>query len=72
MKNLTRAQIALIAAAASVLTTVLHGGVEAIFGQHLSSAGLVLFYIIGRVIGDVPLAVICFGLVYGLLKARGI
>ncbi len=70
-KNLTSAKIALIAAAASVLTTVIHGSVQAISTQHYNTLQ-VLFYVIARVIGDLPSAVICFVVVYALLKARGI
>lgn len=70
-KNLTRSKIALIAAAASVLTTAMHGSVQAIFTKHYNALD-VLFHIVGRVIGDLPSAVICFGLVYGLLKAMGV
>ena len=70
-KNLTRAKIALIAAAASVLTSAIHGTVQAITTQDYNTLQ-VLFYIMARVIGDLPSAVICFGLVYGILKAMGI
>jgi hypothetical protein len=69
MNNLTNAKIALIAAAASMLTSAMHGGIEAVFALHYDSVILVLGYILGRVIGDAILPVICFGIVYGLLAA---
>ncbi len=68
MKRLTRMQVALIAAAASVLTSTMHAGMQAIFGLKYSSVGHVLGYVFGRVLGDIPLAIICFGVVYGFLK----
>lgn len=72
MKRLTRMQVALIATAASVLTSAMHAGMQAIFALNYSSFGLVLGYVFGRVLGDVPLAIICFGVAYGLLKLSGI
>lgn len=70
-KNLTRAKIALIAAAASVLTTTIHGSIQAYYTQHCNILEGI-FYVMGRVIGDLPSAVICFVLVYALLKYSGI
>lgn len=69
MRRLTRTQVALIAAAASVLTSAMHAGLQAVFALNYSSLGLVLGYISGRVLGDVPLALICFVVVYGIMKA---
>jgi len=69
-KNLTTTKIALIAAAASVLTSAMHGTMQAINIQNVNTLH-VLFYVAGRVIGDLPAAVICFGLAYGLLKVIG-
>ena len=72
MKRLTRTKVALIAAAASVLTSAMHASIQAVFALHYSSLVLVLGYVFGRVLGDAPLAIICFGVVYGLLKVLGI
>lgn len=70
MNNLTNAKIALIAAAASVLTSAIHGGFQAVFEFHNSSVPNVIGFMFGRVIGDVPIAVLCFGMVYGWLYLR--
>lgn len=72
MTRLTRMQVALIAAAASVLTSAMHAGMQAIFALNYSSLGLVMGYVIGRVLGEVPLAIVCFGVVYGFLRLRGL
>lgn len=72
MTRLTRMQVALIAAAASVLTSAMHAGMQAIFTLNYSSLGLVMGYVIGRVMGDVPLAIVCFGVVYGFLRLCGL
>jgi hypothetical protein len=72
MTRITRMQVALIATAASVLTSAMHAGMQAIFAQNYSSFGLVMGYVIGRVLGDVPLALICLAVVYGLLRLSGI
>ncbi|MBV6506255.1 MAG: hypothetical protein ILNGONEN_01828 [Syntrophorhabdaceae bacterium] len=68
MELLTRKQVALIAAAASALTSTMHAGIQAIFGLKYSSDGLVVGYVFGRVLGDIPLVIICFGVAYGFLK----
>lgn len=70
-KNLTKTKIALIASAASVLTSAIHASLQAINIQNYNTLQ-VLFYVTARVIGDLPLAVICFGLAYGLLKVMDI
>ena len=72
MTRLTRMQVALIAAAASVLTSAMHAGMQAIFSPNYSSLGLMMGYVTGRVLGDIPLAIVCFGVVYGFLKLSGI
>jgi len=71
MTRLTRIQVALIAAAASVLTSAMHAGMQAIFAQNYSSLGLMMGYVIGRVLGDIPLAIVCFAVVYGFLRLSG-
>jgi len=71
MTRLTRVQVALIAAAASVLTSAMHAGMQAIFAQNYSSFGLSVGYVIGRVLGDIPLAIVCFAVVYGFLRLAG-
>jgi len=68
MTRLTRMQVALISAAASVLTSAMHAGMQAIFALNYSSLGPVRGYVIGRVLGDVPLAIVCFALVYAFLR----
>lgn len=70
MNALTNTQIALIAAAASVLTSAMHAGLQAVFANHYDSVILILAFVVGRVIGDVPISVICFGIVYGWLYLR--
>jgi hypothetical protein len=72
MTRLTRVQVALIAAAASVLTSAMHGGAQAFFAQNYSSFGLMMAYVLGRVLGDIPLAIVCFAVVYGFLRFSGI
>lgn len=72
MTHLTRMQVALIAAAASVLTSAMHAGTQAIFAQSYGSLGPVMGYVIGRVLGDLPLAIVCFGVVYGFLRLCGL
>lgn len=72
MTRITRMQVALIAAAASVLTSAMHAGVQAIVALNYSSLGQVMGYIIGRVLGDIPLAIVCLGVVYGFLRLRGL
>lgn len=71
MTRLTRVQVALIAAAASVLTSTMHAGMQAIFAQNYNSVGLAMGYVVGRVLGDVPLAMVCFAVVYGFLRLSG-
>lgn len=72
MTRLTRIQVALIAASASVLTSAMHASLQAIFAQNNSSSELVMGYVIGRVLGDMPLAIVCFAVVYGFLRLLGI
>ncbi len=72
MTRLTRIQVALIAAAASVLTSAMHSGMQAIFAQNYGSLMPVMSYVIGRVLGDVPLAIVCFGVAYGFLRLCGL
>ena len=72
-KNLTRTKVALIGAAASMLTSGIHGFFEAMNTPSLGGDILrELAYVVGRVIGDLPAALICFGLVYDILRAKGI
>lgn len=70
MKRLTKAKIAMVAAGASVLTSAIHGGIEAVFGY--DSATRVLAYTVGRVAGDIPVAIVCFGVAFGLLTLLGV
>lgn len=72
MTRLTRMQVALIAAAASSLTSAMHAGLQAIFASNYSSVGLAMGYVIGRVLGDIPLAIVCFVVVYGFIKFSGV
>jgi len=70
-KNLTRAKIALIAAGASMLTSAISGTIQA-FNIDRYGVLEVSVYVVARVIGDLPSATICFGLVYFWLKVKGI
>lgn len=65
----TNASIALVAATASILTSTVHGLIQAVFERNLAGINAVAF-VIGRLIGDVPVALLCFGLAYGLSKLR--
>ena len=67
MTKLTKLNVALIAGGASVLTSAMHGTMLAIFDKQYDHASHVLAYVVGRVVGDIPLALICFGLAYALL-----
>lgn len=62
--RLTRTRAAAVAAAASVLTSATHAAVLAIFGAHNTNFVQIAGYIIGRVLGDVPVAAVCFALAY--------
>ena len=70
-KKLTETKIALIAGAASVLTSAIHATVQVLTTQHYNALAI-LFYVIGFVVGELPSALICFGLVYGFLRVRHI
>lgn len=72
MIQLTRLHVALIATAASVLTSAMHATMQAIFALRYDSFGLVLGYVFGRVLGDVPIAILCFGTAYAVLKFSGV
>ena len=72
MIRLTRLHVALIATAASILTSAMHATMQAVFALNYDSFGLVLGYVVGRMLGDVPVAIICFGAAYGFLKLSGI
>lgn len=65
--NYYPAKVALIAAAASVLTSAIHAFAEGVFGHHYGG-GVIFGFIIGYVIGELPSALICFVLVYFILK----
>jgi hypothetical protein len=66
-KNLTRTKVALIAAAASMLTSAIYGFVRAIYTPGIRSA---VVYAVAFTVGNLPSALICFGLVYGILRAN--
>jgi len=69
MTTLTNFQIALIAGAASILTTGIHGFAQAVYLYNFSGVNI-LGSILGRIIGDFPTALLCAGIVYGLLRIR--
>jgi hypothetical protein len=72
-KNLTRIKVALIAGAASLLTSAIYGFVKAITTPGSDFDNLeVLVYVVAFTVGSLPTALICFGLVYGILRAKGI
>ena len=54
-----------------MLTSAIHATVHVITTQHYNALE-VLFYVMGGVTGELPSALICFGLVYGFLCVRGI
>ena len=72
-KNLTRIKVALIAAEASMLTSVIYGFFKAITTQGQGhDILLAIVYAVAFMVGSLPSALICFGLVYGILRAKGI
>lgn len=68
MIRLTYLHVALISTAASILTSALHATTQAVFALNYDAFGVIAGYIVGRVLGDAPIAIICFGATYGLLK----
>lgn len=66
MMRISKIQIALIATGASILTSAMHGSLQAIFSSNFDSIENILAFVFGRVIGDLPLAIICFGLSYAI------
>lgn len=72
MIRLTRLHVSLIATAASILTSAMHATMQAVFALNYDSTRLVLGYVVGRVLGDIPIAVVCFGAAYGFLRLSGI
>ena len=72
-KNLTRTKVALIAAAASVLTTAIDYFIRAVYNPSLGGDVLEeLVNTVAHVVLHLPIALICFGLVYGILRAKRI
>lgn len=72
-KNLTRTKVALIAAAASVLTTAIDYFIRAVYNPSLGGDILMeLVNVVAHLVIHLPIALICFGLVYGILRAKGI
>ncbi len=56
-----------------MLTTAIDGFFQAMNTPSIGGDILAeLAYVVGRVVGDLPAALICFGLVYGILRAKGI
>lgn len=70
MDKPTKAKIALVAAAASLFTTAFHGAAQAFFEFHYP-IGHIIGYILGRLIGDSPVALVCYGITFYWLKAGG-
>src|SRR5271157_5449634 len=71
-KNLTRTKVALIAAAASLLTSAIYGFVKAITTPGYGFNNLeVLVYVVAFTVGSNPSALVCFWLVYVILRAKG-
>ena len=64
MNTLSTAKIALIAAASSVFTSLIQGGAEALA---IGNGHRVVPFVLGYVLGNLPVAIVCFGIVYGLL-----
>ena len=62
--RLTRIRSSLVAAAASVLTSAVHAAALAIFGNHTTDRVLIAGYMGGRVLGDLPVAALCFARAY--------
>lgn len=69
MIPVTRLRLALIATAASMLTSAMHGSIQAIFSSNFDSILNVAAYVFGRVIGDIPLAIICFVITFAISMA---
>ncbi len=63
MITITKMQFALIAAVASIMTTAMYAFLQALYsmGYDLINS---CFFVIGRIIGDIPLMLICFVLAY--------
>lgn len=72
-KHLTRTKVALIAAEAYLLTTAIDVFIRAMYTPGVGGDILLeLVYVVAHLALRLPLALICFGLVYGILRARGI
>jgi hypothetical protein len=72
-KHLTRTKVALIAAEAYLLMTAIDLFIRAVYTPSVAGDVLEeLVYVVAHLALRLPFALICFGLVYGILRAKGI
>lgn len=72
MACIKRVTIVLIAGGASLLTSAIRAVVEAVYVLGSDSVVHILSFMVGRMAGEIPSAVICMVVAYLLLKMMGI